>query len=134
MAQPQQASYVLKPGMVLGERYELLRFLGRGGFGGVFHARDRPVDIDCAVKILVPHLTEAEEQVNRVKREVLLGRNVRHENACQIFDFADLDGHKFISMEFVDGQSLKDRLAATPAMSYQERLRVVLEICAALDV
>src|SRR5215468_10527164 len=118
MAQPQQASYVLKPGMVLGERYELLRFLGRGGFGRVFHARDRLLDIDCALKFLDPHLTEDDEQVNRFKREILLGRKVRHENACQIFDFGDLDGHKFISMEFVDGQSLKYRLAATPAMSY----------------
>jgi predicted Ser/Thr protein kinase len=120
--------------MVLGERYDLLKFLGRGGFGRVFRARDRLLDIDCALKFLDPHLTEDEEQVNRFKREILLGRKVRHENACQIFDFGELDGHKFISMEFVDGQSLKDRLAADPPLQYQDLLRIVLEICAALDV
>jgi serine/threonine protein kinase/tetratricopeptide (TPR) repeat protein len=131
---PPQITYGLQPGMVLGERYELLRFLGRGGFGRVFQATDRLLGIGCALKFLDPHLTEDEEQVNRFKREILLGRKVRHENACQIFDFGEVDGFKFISMEFVDGQSLKDRLKSGPPLSFPERLQAVLEMCAALDV
>lgn len=130
----QQMAYGLRPGMVLGNRFELLRFVGRGGFGRVFEARDRLLGIDVAIKFLDPHFTEDEEQVSRFKREILLGRKVRHDNACQIFDFGEIDGFMFISMEFVDGQSLKERLGSDPPPSMQQLLQMVLQICAALDV
>jgi serine/threonine protein kinase len=128
-----QFYFELKPGMVLGGRYELTEFLGRGAFGIVYRAHDRDLDLDCALKLLSSQWTSESEQVRRFKAEIKIGRKIRHENVCQIYDFGEFQEIKFISMEFVDGQTLTARLQAGPPLGLAEGIDIVRQICAGLE-
>jgi serine/threonine-protein kinase len=128
-----QLFFELKPGLVLGGRYELSEFLGKGAFGSVYRAHDRELDMDCAVKLLSPHWTADSEHVRRFKAEIKIGRKIRHENVCQIYDFGEFKEVKFISMELVDGRNLTARLQETPPLGLAEGIDLVRQICAGLE-
>src|SRR4029077_8983649 len=94
----------IEPGVVLGERYEILKRLGEGGMGAVYKARDRELDRLVALKVIRPELASNPEILKRFKQEVILARQVTHKNVIRIFDLGVADGRKFITMEFVEGR------------------------------
>jgi hypothetical protein len=85
-ARPAGASTLLEPGMVLGERYEILKRLGEGGMGAVYKARDRELERLVALKIIRPELAGNPEILKRFKQELILARQVTHKNVIRIFD------------------------------------------------
>ncbi len=92
-------------GSLFAERYAVEKQLGRGGMGVVFRVHDREVDDIIALKILdVAAATPA--MVDRFRREVRLARRVTHRNAARTFDLGEFEGRRFLTMEFVDGESL----------------------------
>ncbi len=76
---------VLRPGSVLGGRYEILRQLGVGGMGAVYKARDSELDRNVALKVIRPELANQPEIVQRFKQELILARQVTHKNVIRIF-------------------------------------------------
>jgi serine/threonine protein kinase len=101
-------------GSILAARYEILDVLGRGGMGTVYRARDRTLDEDVAIKILRADIATAPGMAERFLSEIKLARRVSHRNVCRIHEYGEEGRLRFISMELVDGRSLKDLLAGGP--------------------
>jgi eukaryotic-like serine/threonine-protein kinase len=119
-------------GTVLGMRYEILQLLGQGGMGAVYKARDRELDRFLALKVIRPELAVNPEILHRFKQELILARQVTHTNVIRIFDLGEADGIKFITMELIDGQDLKNVLTHGK-LSTEESVRVMEQVCLALE-
>ena len=124
---------ILRVGDVLGSRYEILQLLGEGGMGSVYKARDRELDRVLALKLIRPDLSLNSAILARFKQELLLAHQVTHKNVVRIYDFAEADGVKFITMEFIEGVDLRKLLATHGKFSPAETIAVVRQICLALE-
>ena len=123
----------LKPGLLLAGRYEIRERLGTGGMGSVYRARDRELDRSVAIKVVRPELAEQSDILRRFKQELILARQVTHKNVIRIFDLGDDSGIKFITMEYIEGQSLKSMMDERGKMSYPESAGIVQQVCLALE-
>ncbi len=124
---------VLHPGSVLGERYEILEMLGKGGMGAVYKARDRELGRVVALKLIRPELAGHAEIMRRFKQEILLASKITHKNVIRIFDLGQADGIKFITMEYVEGKDLKTLLHTEPRFSVERITGIIKQVCRALD-
>ncbi len=115
---------------LLGARYRVLGMLGGGGMGNVYLAHDIELDENVAVKLLKASLSEGQEQIALLRREVKFARRVTHPNVLRTFDIGEHDGAKFITMELVDGGTLANILPSKLALS--EVARIAHAICAGL--
>ena len=100
----------LQVGSLLGNRYEILQLLGEGGMGAVYKVRDRELDRFAALKVIRPELANNPEVLQRFKQELILARQVTQKNVIRIFDLGEIEGLKFITMDFVDGRDLRTLL------------------------
>ncbi|MGI5986358.1 MAG: SUMF1/EgtB/PvdO family nonheme iron enzyme [Oscillospiraceae bacterium] len=91
-------------------KYEIIRELGRGGFGVVYEAKDTILRRHVAIKILHGQLSVDPDFLERFEQEARLAAQLEHPNLVPVYDFGQLEGHNFISMGFMRGSSLKDRL------------------------
>ncbi len=99
----------LTPGTKLGP-YEILAPLGAGGMGEVYRARDTRLDRTVAVKILPSHLSENPEAKQRFDREARAISSLSHPNICHLYDVGQQDGTSYLVMEYLEGETLSDRL------------------------
>jgi serine/threonine protein kinase len=114
------------------ERYEILAEVGRGGMGIVYRARDRETNEVIAIKILRPELAADVSIVGRFKNELKLARKITHKNVCRMYDL-HLDGSAvYITMEFIEGRSLRQVLESGTALTLARGIEVTRQICAAL--
>jgi len=101
---------LLESGTVLGGRYEILQLLGEGGMGAVYKAQDSELERVIALKVIRPELASNPEVFRRFKQETILARQISDRNVIRIFDFGEAEGVRFITMEYVEGESLYDML------------------------
>ena len=105
-----QDSGPLELGREFGKRYHIIELLGLGGMGAVYQAWDVVLGIVVALKVVRPEVGAdpkmAEELDQRFKRELLLAREVTHKNVVRIHDLGEIDGIKYITMTFIDGEDL----------------------------
>ncbi|MGK3987321.1 protein kinase [Sorangium sp. So ce136] len=97
----------LAPGDVIAGRYEVRSRLGAGGMGSVWRALDRAVEEEIAVKVLLADWSSEPVMVTRFRRELKLARKISHPNVCRVFDLGEADGLRFLTMELVEGQTLR---------------------------
>ena len=100
-------------GKTLG-KYRLIEQLGRGGFASVYKAYQARLDRYVAIKVLHPHLVEGEDFLARFEREAKAVAGLRHPNIVIVHDFDVQENSYFMVMEYIDGQSLKQRLEDEP--------------------
>lgn len=124
---------VLQAGDLLGGRYEILSLLGEGGMGAVYKAADREVERVVALKLIRPELASNPAILARFKQELLTAHQVTHKNVIRIYDLAEADGVKFITMEFVEGSDLRQLLKEQGKYSPDEAVDTIRHICMALD-
>ncbi|EYF04248.1 protein kinase domain-containing protein [Chondromyces apiculatus] len=117
---------------VLGGRYELLSLVGSGGMGNVYRARDTELDEVVALKTLRREIADKAGVIERFRREVRLARRVTHPNVARVFDIGEHGGDKFLTMEYVDGESLADLLAREGAMTLGRGVEITRAVCAGL--
>jgi serine/threonine protein kinase/Tol biopolymer transport system component len=122
----------LTPGTKLGP-YEIQSPLGAGGMGEVYRARDTRLDRVVAIKILPTNLSLNPEFKQRFDREARTISSLSHPHICQLFDVGSQDGTDFLVMEFLDGETLADRLRRG-ALPFPELLKIGMEVAAALEV
>lgn len=122
----------LVPGSVLGDRYEIVKLLGRGGMGAVYKARDREVDRLVALKIIRPDLVGHPTALHRFKQELILSRQITHRNVIRIFDLGSADGLKYITMEYIEGQDLSCHLEKR-SFAPDEAVRIMRQVARALE-
>ena len=109
--------------------YRVLSKLGEGGMGVVYKAEDTRLQRTVALKLLAPHLASDPEQKTRFLREGQAAASIHHPNVCTIFE-VDED-HAFLAMEFVDGPSLKEKIAERP-LPLEEALDIAIQACQGL--
>ncbi len=122
----------IAPGALLGQRFEVLSVLGAGGMGIVYKARDRELDDLVALKMLKRELWGDTSQLDRLKSELKLARKITHPNVLRTYDFGDIDGVPYISMEYVRGVTLRYMLDQTRRLPYSAGLRLAKQLCAGL--
>lgn len=120
------AALALAPGFVLAGRYEIRALLGRGGMGSVYRAYDRVVGEDVALKIL-GGTTDTEEPLRRFRSEIRLARQVTHPNVCRIHDCGEEGPLRWISMELVEGETLRHLLQRRGALPPEEAWGVAIQ-------
>jgi HAMP domain-containing protein/predicted Ser/Thr protein kinase len=118
----------------LASRYEILETLGKGGMGVVFRARDRKLDEIVALKTLRPEVLATDRGLlERFKQELKLARRITHKNVMRTYDFGEEAGAPYITMEYVEGVTLKDLVKSRGALPLSVGLRIAKEMCHGLE-
>src|SRR3989442_2166311 len=112
--------------------YEVLAPIGAGGMGEVYRARDTRLDRTVAIKVLPQHLSASSEVRQRFEREAKTISSLSHPHICALYDVGNQDGTEYLVMEFLEGESLSDRLLKGPVPPDQV-LGCGIEIADALD-
>jgi len=121
----------LTNGVKLGP-YQIVAPLGAGGMGEVYRARDTRLDRTVAIKILPPDLSDDAARRQRFDREAKVISNLNHAHICTLYDVGRQDGVDFIVMEFLEGESLAERLEKGP-LPVAQVLEYGSQIASALD-
>ena len=119
------------PGRRLGP-YEILSAIGAGGMGEVYKARDTRLDRTVAIKVLPTHLADRSELRDRFEREAKTVASLNHPHICVLFDTGHQDGTDFLVMEYLEGETLAQRLQKGP-LPIQQVFQYAIEISDALD-
>src|ERR1700693_4557901 len=121
----------LNAGTRLGS-YEVVAQIGAGGMGEVYKARDTRLDRTVAIKVLPTHLAGRAELRERFEREAKTIASLNHAHICTLFDTGHQDGIDFLVMEYVEGETLAQRLVKG-SLPIQQVLQYAIEISDALD-
>jgi serine/threonine-protein kinase len=128
------ATVAMRSAIVIGEtfaeRYVVEKLLGRGGMGAVYRVRDRAVDEVVALKLL-DLAAATPDAIERFRREVRLARRITHRNAARTYDLGEWQGFRYLTMEYVDGESLRE-LAARMRPSAARVIDFALQIAKGL--
>src|SRR5579863_9774454 len=119
------------PGKRLGP-YEIFTAIGAGGMGEVYKARDTRLDRIVAIKVLPTHLADRAELRERFEREAKTIASLNHPHICTLFDTGHQDDIDFLVMEYIEGETLAQRLVKG-ALPIQQVLQYAIEIADALD-
>ena len=119
----------LVAGLTLSERFELIRQLGVGGMGEIWLADDQQLEERVAIKILSPALSDSDGFVDLLREECRKARALVHPNIVRVYDFHADDDLFFISMQYVDGETL----VASRGKPFQEIIHGLLMVCDALE-
>ena len=123
------------PGHRFANRYEVKEVLGEGGMGTVFKAVDSELGEVIAIKTLRADFVTAEPTaLERFKSEIRLARRISHRNVVRTHDLGEHGGHYFITMEFVEGKSLKELIRARGRLPLAVTVSVGKQLCRALEV
>jgi len=135
-------SLMFRVGDVLCERFRVTRFIARGGMGELYEADDRALGERVALKTIRPEIAIDERAHQRFRREVQLARKVTHPNICRIFDLFrhepiagglhDPPPATFVTMELLEGETLKDRLKRQGKMTPEEARPLLTQMADAL--
>jgi serine/threonine-protein kinase len=120
------------PGERIADRYDILGLLGSGGAGSVFRVWDRELDEVVALKMLSERLTDDQAVLQRFRREVKLARRISHPNVVRTYDLGIHDGAPFITMEYVEGESVRRHLEKSGRLSTDRTAYVMREVCRGL--
>ena len=122
----------LKEGDTIGARYIIIEELGRGGMGVVYRAEDTKLRRTVALKFLPPELTHIPEVKERFMREAQAAAALDHPNICTVYESDEAEGANFISMAYIEGQSLKEKIEAGP-MALEEALKLAEQVAEGLQ-
>jgi len=112
--------------------YEILSPIGAGGMGEVYRAKDTRLDRTVAVKVLPSHLSSSPDSRERLDREAKTISQLSHPHICALYDVGHQDGVDYLVMEYLEGETLGERLLKGP-LPFNQLLRYGIEIADALD-
>ena len=121
----------LDPGTRLGP-YEIVAAIGAGGMGEVYKVHDTRLERVVAIKVLPEHLAVSSERRERFEREAKAISQLNHPNICTLYDVGHQDGVDFLVMEYIDGETLADRLTKGP-LPLDQALAYGIQITDGLD-
>ncbi|MEZ5346463.1 MAG: serine/threonine-protein kinase [Pyrinomonadaceae bacterium] len=116
-------------GTVLDKRYRIIGLLGKGGMGEVYKAEDLTLNQTVALKFLPDKLAKNEDALKRFIGEVKNARQVSHANVCKVFDIGEINGNRYLSMEFIDGDDLSQLLRRIGRLPSERAAEISRQIC-----
>jgi tetratricopeptide (TPR) repeat protein/tRNA A-37 threonylcarbamoyl transferase component Bud32 len=123
-------------GQQIGPRYTILKLLGQGGMGAVYQAFDHELGVAVAIKVIRPaaqsDATAAKELEQRFKRELVLARQVTHKYVVRIHDLGEIDGIKYLTMPFVEGETLAQVLRKSNTLPLDRVIKISQQIAEGL--
>ena len=122
----------LKEGSTVGGRYTIIEELGRGGMGVVYKAKDTKLKRTVALKFLPSELTHIPEVKTRFMHEAQAAAALDHPNICTVFEFDQADESSFISMAYIEGQSIRQKIEAGP-LGLEEAMRIAEQVAEGLQ-
>ena len=122
----------LTPGRVLGP-YQIVEKVGSGGMGAVYRARDTRLDRSVAIKVLPEGLSDDPRLRERLAQEARSISALSHPNICALYDIGHEEGIDYLVMEFIEGETLAERLSRSGALPLRQALAYGADIAAALD-
>ncbi len=131
-----RATGPLTSGQSFGPRYHIIRVLGAGGMGVVYQAWDAELGVAVALKVIRPEVLaqpgSAGEVEKRFKRELVLARQVTHKHVVRIHDLGELEGIKYLTMPFVEGENLAEVLKREGTLAVPQVLSIATQIASGL--
>ncbi len=121
----------LHPGEMFAHRYLIEKKIGQGGMGKVYKAVDKILEIPVALKIIEGFIET--KSIERLKREVIVARKVAHANACRIYDMGESNGIHYVSMEFLEGVTLAERLSKDGRFKVNQGIPIMKQVLLALQ-
>jgi tetratricopeptide (TPR) repeat protein/TolB-like protein len=128
---PRRPAFTL--GQRFGERYAIVEQVGSGGMGNVFKAIDSQMGRTVALKLIRSDVMKREGSLMRFKRELALAQTVSHPNVYRVHDLGEVDGAAYISMEFIDGESLDDLIHSMGHLSPRQTVAIGKQVCGGLQ-
>ncbi len=133
---PMPNTLQLRRGQVVAKRYTVLNLIGRGGMGCIYKVHDNILGEDVALKTLLPQFVQDKLVVERFFNEARIARRLAHANILRVHDIGTAESIVYISMEFLQGKSLRAILEGLPPgqrLPIKQTLRIIDELCAALE-
>lgn len=122
-----------QPSTIIADRYRLDSLRAHGGMADVWQATDLQLSRPVAVKLLKPHLAAESTLAERFRREAIAAANLNHYNIVTVHDAIEDNGRQAVIMEYVDGESLRERLDRDKTLGVSTVLNIGFFVCAALD-
>ena len=130
---PRPPGLTFGPGDAFGDRYTIVEEVGAGGMGQVYKAIDRQLGRAVALKLIKPDHAARPEARERFQRELLLAQQVTHPNVCRVHDLGEVKGIRYISMEYIEGQTLEDLIHSVGHLSPKQTVALGKQVCAGLE-
>lgn len=124
---------MLKEGMIVGERYEIIGQVGSGGMADVYKARDHKLNRMVAFKVLKAEFSGDTNFVNKFQREAQAAARLSHPNIVNVYDVGEDNGINYIVMELVEGITLKDYITRKGKLSIREATSIAIQVSLGLE-
>ena len=114
-------------------KFEILAELGQGAMGKVYHAHDPILERPVALKMVSPALLTGKDTLARFQREARAAARLQHPNIVTIYEIGEVDGTRYIAMEYVDGIDLSEAMAQPDRFPLDKKVRMIVDVCRGLD-
>jgi len=129
----QAAIKELTTGSTFAGRYQIIEELGHGGMGRVYKVHDTKIGEKVALKLIRPEAVLDKTTLERFSNELRLARKIRHKNICQMFDLGEDQGTRYITMEYVHGEDLKQLVRKVGRLSPGQAVGIAKQVCEGLE-
>jgi len=123
----------LTTGSTFAGRYQVIEELGHGGMGRVYKVQDTKIGEKIALKLIRPEAGLDNRSLERFSNELKLARKIRHKNVCQMFDLGEDQGTRYITMEYVHGEDLKQLIRKVGRLSPGQAIGIARQVCDGLQ-
>ena len=123
----------LTTGSTFAGRYQVIEELGHGGMGRVYKVQDTKIGEKIALKLIRPEAGLDKKSLERFSNELKLARKIRHKNVCQMFDLGEDQGTRYITMEYVHGEDLKQLIRKVGRLSPGQSVGIAQQVCDGLE-
>jgi tetratricopeptide (TPR) repeat protein/predicted Ser/Thr protein kinase len=123
----------LTTGSTFAGRYQVIEELGHGGMGRVYKVQDTKIGEKIALKLIRPETGLDKTSLERFSNELKLARKIRHKNVCQMFDLGEDQGTRYITMEYVHGEDLKQLIRKVGLLSPGQSIGIARQVCEGLE-
>jgi serine/threonine protein kinase/tetratricopeptide (TPR) repeat protein len=122
----------LTTGATFAGRYQIIEELGKGGMGRVYKANDTDIKERVAIKLIKPEISTDKKTIERFQNEIKFARKIRHKNVCQMYDLNREEGTYYITMEYVEGENLKNMIRMSGQLGIGTAISVAKQVCEGL--
>ncbi len=123
----------LSSGVLVNERYRIIRWIGQGGMSRVYLVNDLALQKELALKIVHSNLKNDKDTLKQFSQETMAGSQLNHPNLTRVYDFGlETNGHPFIAMEYIDGRTLGQLLSKEKRLAPEKAVHIFCQVCEAL--